>query len=346
LAATLATSISLGVAAIARPAGAHAFAWKDTCTFELYNNTGSVGNVRPTLYGPLPPNPVAISLYLVLAATGVPSGSILTNTGIPLTDGCAAGVQFTNPGDNVSCSARAPTVGANSFNCSGNASFKIVTDDDDIKGRVYFPKGSGVPAARASAVSARTAATTLPRASAGLLRRGDLAGRGWRKATKLSDFGRLGQLVAADSLPAGCRGSNKARRQVPKKGGSSAFVRRSGSEAVGVVHGVYATAARSRTTLNDAVSDHSIGCLARLLTSARYRTRVTIQRLSVPGADAVVKLRRLVVRTRPHGRTDYVDVVGLRHGRSNALVLFANAGRPIGNAAELAVLRTVARRLP
>ena len=35
------------------------------------------------------------------------------------------------------------------------------------------------------------------------------------------------------------------------------------------------------TTLNDAVSDHSIGCLARLLTSARYRTRVTIQRLSL-----------------------------------------------------------------
>jgi len=93
------------------PSTASAFAWKDTCAFTIYNNTGSSQNVRPTLYTPFPPNTVTVVLYGVLAAAGVPTDKRPTfdNTGIPLTGGCTASLWFSNPGDNVKCSAAAPT---------------------------------------------------------------------------------------------------------------------------------------------------------------------------------------------------------------------------------------------
>jgi histidinol-phosphate/aromatic aminotransferase/cobyric acid decarboxylase-like protein len=57
----------------------------------------------------------------------------------------------------------------------------------------------------------------------------------------------------------------------------------------------------------------------------------------------------VVVRTRARARvtrTDYLDVAGLLHGRSNGLVLFANPTKPVSRAVERSVIRAVARRLP
>ena len=185
-----------------------------------------------------------------------------------------------------------------------------------------------------------------PRRVAALLHRGDLPGRRWRGANKVGQFGWLGQIFAADNLPASYEDAHKSSEPVVKRGGASAFRRR--SEIVGYEHGVYANARQSRQTLSRAVSTHGIRCLARLMTSTRFHTHVKFARYSLPGL-AGVTLWRLVVQTRAGDRitrVDYLDVAGLLHRNSNALVLFANTNKPVRSAVEQLAIRTVASRLP
>lgn len=111
---------------------------------------------------------------------------------------------------------------------------------------------------------------------AALLRRRDLPGRGWRAANKVGQFGWLGQIFAADNLPASCEDAHKSSEPLAKRGGASAFRRR--SEIVGYEHGVYANARQSRQTLSSAVSTRGIRCLARLMTSTRFHTHVKFAR--------------------------------------------------------------------
>ena len=61
-----------------------------------------------------------------------------------------------------------------------------------------------------------------PKQVRSLLRRGDLIGRGWRRATRVGDLGRLGSILAAAKVPASCR-DNKNSMPSPLKEGLSAF---------------------------------------------------------------------------------------------------------------------------
>ena len=84
------------------------------------------------------------------------------------------------------------------------------------------------------------------------------------------------------------------------------------------------------------------------MTSTRFHTHVKFARYSLPG-PAGVTLWRLVVQTRAGDRitrVDYLDVAGLLHRNSNALVLFANTNKPVRSVAEQSAIRTVASRLP
>jgi hypothetical protein len=140
------------------------------------------------------------------------------------------------------------------------------------------------------------------------LRRGDLPGRGWRAANKVGQFGWLGQIFAADNLPASCEDAHKRSEPLVKRGGASAFRRR--SEIVGYEHGAYANVRQSRQTLSSAVSARGIRCLARLMTSTRFHTHVKFARYTPPGL-AGVTLWRLVVQTRAADRItgQLVDIV-------------------------------------
>jgi hypothetical protein len=117
----------------------------------------------------------------------------------------------------------------------------------------------------------------------------------------------------------------------------SAFARRHGTQAAGVANGIYLNAAKSRQTLNAALSRHSIGCLARLLSSKRLQSLVSIRRRSATAW-------RLIIR-RPGKPPAYLDVAGLRNGRANALALFTSSGAPIRSRIEQSALTSVARRL-
>ena len=143
--------------------------------------------------------------------------------------------------------------------------------------------------------------------------------------------------MSTDSLPASCQDRHKQSEATARRTGASAFARRHGAQAAGVVNGVYLNAARSRKTLNAALSRHSIGCLARLLTSKRLQSRVSIRSGSATAW-------RLVIR-RPGKRPAYLDVAGLRNGRANALALFTSSGAPIRSSIERSALTAVARRL-
>lgn len=182
-----------------------------------------------------------------------------------------------------------------------------------------------------------------------LLRRADLIGRGWGRATGPGDLGHLGRILSAAKVPASCRDKTKNSEPWPLREGQSAFARRSGTEFIGAGQGIYANATQSRRTINDAVSVHSIGCLARLLTSKRFHTSVSTERLSVTLAGLRVILNRLNVSTHSGARitrTDYVDVTGLQHAKANALLMFASDKQHPDARAELAAINALARRLP
>jgi hypothetical protein len=351
VAVLVATLAAVGTAA---PRDAQAFAWKDVCQFTILNNTGKVTGIKPT--GPLiqlPPNPVDEFHWEGLAVPligGIPGSLVLTTAGIPVTWGCSMKPVF-KWGSNatLACNVFAPSSGRNIFQCIGSDpngfQTRILTDNADIKGVVTAnaPFAQASSARRASAGSA--AVPRQPKRVRALLRRRDLPGRGWRAAKKVTQFGRLGKIFAANDAPASCK-DDKTSEPLAKRGGASAFARR--GNIIGYEHGVYASRRKSRGRLRAAVSAHSIRCLAGLLTSAQFHTRAKFARYSLPGLEGV-RLWRVVVRTREGGRvtrTDYVDVAGLLHRRSNGLVLLAKPRKPVTRRVERSVIRTVARRLP
>jgi hypothetical protein len=350
------------VVAVAAPSEAQAFAWKDVCEATVYNHTGSVNGVTPAsaVLAELPPNPLdlgvwsaAYALVHLGAGAGLPKdGATFTTIGLPVTWGCQIKPIFRWAGRDVACTIAAPSSGRNTFTCGnqGNALVvKITTDNDDIKGTIDFGPPPPPPIGAAVGTSGlRASAAAVPRQPKrvrALLRRGDLPGRGWRVADKAAEFGRLGQIFAANDAPASCK-DDKTSEPLAKRGGASAFARR--SNIIGYEHGVYASRRQSRHRLGAAVSAHSIRCLARLLTSAQFHTQARFGRYSLPGLKGV-SLWRVVVRTRAGDRvtrTDFVDVAGLLHGRSNGLVLFAKPNKPASRAVERSVIRAVAHRLP
>jgi hypothetical protein len=353
---------TVAVVATVPPRDAQAFAWKDVCTLTVINNTG-VGGLKPK--GPLlqiPPNPIDevhwTGLGLVGGIPPGPSGALgLVTIGIPLTWGCVMHPLFFWGGNQagsptvLTCNMLAPSSGRNVFDCVSDARYRsafkttILKDNDDISGAVEaFPPFVGVSGAE-TASAASAAASARPKRVRALLRRRDLPGRGWRFVDKVTQFGRLGEIFAANDAPASCK-DDKASEPVAKRGGASAFVRR--ENIIGYEHGVYASRRQSRERLRAAVSAHSIRCLARLLSSARSHTQAKFARYSLRGLHGV-RLWRVVVRTRAGGRvtrTDYVDVAGLLHGRSNGLVLFAKPKKPVSRGVERSTIRTVAGRLP
>jgi len=266
----------------------------------------------------------------VLAAAGVPTDKRPTfdNTGIPLTGGCTASLWFSNPGENVKCSASAPTRGANSFNCNGNASFRVTEDDDDIRGNVFIPQGSGAPT-----TSALRPVVKAKRGPPGLIRPGDLPARGWKAMTKISQLGLVGKLWKTGTTPASCETPGSAEEPAPVKGGGSAFHRP--GRVVGDIYGVYSGSSVSRATLSDAVSAKSMTCFAKILSSKRFHSRATARRVG--------GVHRIVIRS--GGRTDYVDVAGVQRGEANALVFFIKYKQPFAADVEQAVVSAVSKRL-
>jgi hypothetical protein len=335
------------VFALSAPQRAQAFAWSDSCVFRLFNKTASAGDVRLTSYLPVPPDAKYVALAISYAF-GIPTdvgGLPLANTGWPFTGGCTAYVTFNNPGDNASCYAHAPTSGANTFNCSGNVTYGVLQDDDDIKGWVripagpdpFTPMGSAFDPAAAIWAYHPVAKLTSTTSGRGILRRADLKGIGWRDALQLSDFGEVGRLVSADSLPASCDSRGKLGQIQAVRGGASAFARKHGAQVEGSLYGVYSSAVQSKRALNAAISPRSIGCLARLLTSKRVHSRVLTLRESAGGW-------RLLIRRRARP-TAYLDLVGGRRGRGNAVLLFINSGTPTSSSLEQSALAAVLRRL-
>jgi len=340
LAGALISATLVGSAAL-RPSDAHAWAWKDTCTALVYNRTGSQGAVRPSTYIPILPSAAGLATFATFAIVGIPtSGAIpFPNTGYPVPSyGCHATLTFFNPGSNVACAISAPTTGANHFNCSGNATVQVITDNDDITGNVSIPSGS--------AVGSRPPNGRLPTTGPGALRRAELPGAGWRATTKVTDVGLLGRLMNDGTLPRSCR--SRGSQAAPSTVGSTQFVRRGGSEGVGGVAGTFASARQASGVLADALSRRSIGCLARLLTSSRLHTTVSIVPAATGQLGRGLTGRRLVVQRHAGRRvtsTQYVDVVATTHGRRFGLTMLESSGRPtrsrVGRAAVGAVLRRI-----
>lgn len=348
LAGFVATAV---VVAGAAPRDAHAWAWKDVCAVVVHNETGTLSHLKP--FGPLvevPPNPADYAVWTTfgLPLAGIPeSGMPLLTAGIPITWGCHMWPNFTwggglIPSHALNCRIAAPTKGANTFACSAPEPYVhlvITKNNADIVGAIYvYPPSASMP----PPVSISTAPKRVP----ALLRRADLPGRRWRAANRLGQLGRLGRILLSAPVPRSCQDAAKSSEPTAKRGGASAFTR--GAEMIGYMHGVYTNAQQSRRTLADAVSPHSIGCLARLLSSTRFHTRATFARYSLSDLKGV-SLWRLVITTRSGNRitrTDYLDVAGLPHRQANALVMFANRNRPVSGAVEQSVIHTVARRLP
>jgi hypothetical protein len=197
----------------------------------------------------------------------------------------------------------------------------------------------------------RDAARRLPRPKQvpSLLRRGDLTGRGWGRATRPGDFGLLGRVLLAAKVPASCQDKKKESLPSPLREGASAFSRRGGAEFIGAGQGLYANARQSRRTIDDAVSTQSIGCIARLLTSKRFHTTVSTKRLSVTLAGRRLIFNRLKVSTHSGAhiiRTDYIDLTGVQRGKANALLIFASDKRHPDARGVAAATGAVAGRLP
>lgn len=319
LSGVLAGMVVAGTAALA-PAGAQAWAWSDTCLALVFNKSGSQSSVRPVLYVPVLPSASGEASYATFAIVGIPTtGAIpFSNTGYPAPSyGCHTAIGFINPGSNVSCAMSAPTTGANHFSCNGNAKVKITKDDDDIFGDVYIAE-------------ARSGTTSLkprsPHIGSDAVRTSKLGGHGWKRSEKITGLGLAGSAMAADTLPANCHG--RGGEATPKTVESEELVRNHGALGVGAVVQTYANTAQSQKTESDALSDHSIGCLARFLTSHKLHTTVTTESLPASTLGNGVQGSRLKIRRSSTGQVDYLDVLGEVHGSQDAIELVEHASTP------------------
>lgn len=340
IAATVVCS-SVFAGQLLRPSSAQAWAWSDSCTFLAYNGTGSQGSVHPVLYIPILPSAAGEATFATFAVVGIPtSGAIpFRNTGYPVPSyGCHATLNFVNPGSNVGCVASAPTTGANHFSCGGNARVKITDDSDDITGEVHIPSTTRVSGPRPK--------PTLPARAPAALRKSDLPGTGWRATSNVARLGRLGKLMSTDTPPASCR--NASRGPAPVAVGGALFARRGGADWAGATNVTFATAAQARATVADAMSNSSVGCLRRLLTSARIGTTATSSQLPTGGLGNGLRTSQVVVRQGVGGRvkgTSYLDVVATSKGRRMSLVLLGSTTSPTSATVERAAVRAALRRI-
>lgn len=342
VALALAAVALVGAAGMVRPEGAQAFAWKDTCTINVVNKTGSRNSVRPTALVQFPPNSVAYAQYVALAATGFPTDAKLgfSNTGFPLTAGCTASLMLYNPGDNVKCSAVAPTVGRNTFACSGNATAKIETDNDDITGTAYVPKGSARVFSQPQPPGFLRRMPTeerseSPKVGHGVLRRSALAGAGWKATRKVSDLGRFGKLLEASDPSGSCVDSSESGPK-PSALGTSLFVRHGGAQAIGEIDGTYGSRGAASGTLTSVTSRASAGCLAEALSAPGYKA--TVAAVGPNFGQGGLPSQRISISQTGGPWKGYVDMVGIQLETRNAVALFFSQGSPPSKAREEAVL--------
>jgi len=333
LAALLATFFA---SSAIQPQKAHAWAWKDTCTLIVFNKTGAQSNVHPILYTPLLPNPASVAEYAAFAIAGIPTegAAAFTNTGYPAPSyGCHAFMNFTNPGPTVSCKVSAPTTGANTFSCEGNATTRIIKDDDDIAGNVFIPSGSGSPGQDNEA--------TEPEDGPAAVRVGALPGDGWRKSTKITEFGLAGKLMDKETLPNKC--AKDGDEVVPNTVSSEQLIRAGGDEGVGAIVSTYDNAGQAKRGLNEALSDLSIGCLANLLSSNEMNTRVSVKPLPAAN-DGDVDGNQLAISRLVKGDprvVAYLNVSGWTDGNEAAVVLTETVGDAPDDADEAAHLGAI-----
>jgi hypothetical protein len=311
-----------------RPATANAWAWQNVCVANIYNRSGSQSAVRPYVYIPIPPNPAAVSLYLVYLAAGIPPNPpgnfnlTLRNTGWPVpTYGCYATLNLRAPGENPSCKIAAPTSGGNSFICSGDSTVTILANTNNIVANIQIPKqgGNGGPRVRAR----------RPQRGPPAIRASQLPVDGWRGTQHLRHIGLIGRLMKTGRLPASCRGSGERRT---RKVSSNLIVNPQGGRGVGAVVGSYAGRHAAHQTVSDALSRHSIGCLRRLLTSRRLHTTANSRRIRVGGGTGVRGVQ-VVVRRRRHGtvrRAAFMDVIGASNRRRMGVLMLPSAHREMG----------------
>jgi hypothetical protein len=316
-----------------KPADAKAWAWKDTCTLLVFNKTGQQSAVHPILYTPLLPNPASIAEYAAFAITGIPTSgaAAFVNTGYPAPSyGCHAFMNFSNPGPTVSCKVSAPTTGANTFSCEGNARTKIIKDDDDIAGEVFIPSTATEPGPQA----------TEPEQGPAALRAGALPGDGWRKSTKITEFGLAGKLMDKEDLPSSC--GKDGDEVVPNVVSSEQLVRSGGDEGVGAIVGTYDSPAQAQRGVNEALSDQSVGCLAKLLSSDAMNTQVAVKAL--PSDDGDVDGNQLVISRQANGDSRpvaYLNVLGWTDGNQGAVELVEVNGDAPQESDEAAAINAV-----
>ena len=85
------------------------------------------------------------------------------------------------------------------------------------------------------------------------------------------------------------------------------------------------------------------------MTSKRFHTSVSTERVSVTLAGRRLILNRLKVSARSGARitkTDYIDLTGVQHGKANALMIFASDKRHPDARGEATAIGTVVGRLP
>jgi hypothetical protein len=334
----LAATTFIGSAAL-RPAKAHAFAWQNVCVSNTFNRSGSQSAVRPYVYVPLPPDPASLSLYAVYLAAGIPPNPpgnfdlSLRNTGWPVpTYGCYATLYLRAPGPNVSCKYSAPTSGGNSFVCGGDSSVTILANTNNIVANIQIPRQGGNGGSRVRAAR--------PRRGPPAIRPGQLPVDGWRGTQKLRHIGLVGRLMKTGRLPASCQGGGDRRT---RKVSSNLLVNPGGGRGVGAVVGTYRGKHAAHQTAADALSRHSIRCLARLLTSHRLKTTANSQRIHVAGGGGLRGVQ-MVVRRKRHGtvrRAAFMDVIAASKGNQMGLLMLPSAHREMG----ARVLRAAVNRM-
>ncbi len=301
-----------------KPADAEAFAWKDNCTFQVNNISGIQSAVRPSIYLPALPNPASLAEYAIFAVKGLPVSpqqAAFVNWGIPLSNGCHARLQIVNPGPTANCVAEAPTVGANTFYCDGNSSYKIKTDNDDITGELWVP---GKPQSSAPMKPAEAQTT------GGSVKAGALPGSGWKATEELGDFGIAGKLMETGELPASC--DNSGKETAPNASRAEMLIRGGGGEGSGALVMSYDNAAQATASTKEALSGQSIDCLVKLLNT--QDTKVAATPLPTEGGD--VDGDQLVIsRAGDDGDfrpVAYLDVIGLTDGNESAVQFYETVG--------------------
>jgi hypothetical protein len=325
LVAVVAATLFVGSASM-RPAKAEAWAWKDNCTAIIYNRTGSQSSVHPFTYIPVLPNPGSIAAFAAYAAIGIPVNQALplVNTGYPVPAyGCHAIVTTTSPQGATSCAYSAPTTGANHFDCSNNVSFKIIDDSDDIAANVFIPAGSGPSSPPATGPTSKKGPLAL-RARA-------LPGKGWHSTKKVHHLGLIGKLMNQGQPTGSCdRGAN----HTPTAISSVQYIKGKSTRGVGAIRGRFAGKHDAHQTVADAVSQHSMHCLSRLLTSRSLNTHAHARPLEIARQGVDVRGSEVVVHRRVHGKTRnaaYYEVIGASKGAKNAMVFFQSPHRPTGS---------------